>query len=70
MALLIVDEYQHLGLGTELARSLLEIARSEKLDRLIVDILGQNRQMIEVCRKLGFHLEHEGGGVMHGVLEI
>jgi acetyltransferase len=70
LAVLIVDEYQGLGLGTEMTRSLLEIARIEKLNRVTLDILAENRQMLEVCRGLGFHLEHEGGGVVHGVLEI
>jgi acetyltransferase len=70
LAVLIVDEYQGLGLGSELSRNLLQIARNEKLDRVTVDVLGQNRQMLEVCRGLGFHLVHEGGGVVHGELEL
>ena len=43
MALLITDENQGRGLGTELSRRLIEIARAEKLDRLTVEILGGNR---------------------------
>jgi acetyltransferase len=70
MAVLIVDEYQGRGLGSELSRRLLEIARSEKLDRVTVEVLGENRQMLEVCRDLGFHLEHIADGVVHGVLAL
>ena len=70
LAVLIVDEYQGRGLGTEISRCLIEIARTEKLDRVIVDVLGQNRQMLDVCRGLGFHLTHEGGGVVHGELVL
>jgi acetyltransferase len=70
LAVLIVDEYQGLGLGTEMTRSLVEIARIERLDRVTLDVLAENRQMLEVCLGLGFHLEHEGAGVVHGVLEI
>jgi acetyltransferase len=68
LAVLIEDEYQGRGLGTELSRRLIEIARSEKLDRVTVEVLGANRQMLEVCSLLGFDLEHIEDGVVHGVL--
>jgi acetyltransferase len=70
LAVLITDENQGRGLGTELSRRLIEIARSEKLDRVTVEILGGNRQMLEVCRLLGFDLEHVEDGVVHGVLSL
>ena len=70
MAVLITDENQGRGLGTELSRRLIEIARDEKLDRVTVEILGSNRQMIEVCRALGFDLNHVEDGVVHGVLTL
>jgi acetyltransferase len=70
LAVLIVDEYQSRGLGTEISRRLLAIARDEKLDSVTVEILGENRQMMEVCRGLGFHLQHAGAGVIHGVLPL
>jgi len=70
LAFLITDENQGRGLGTELLQRLVEIARIEKLDRVIVEILEGNRQMIEVCRPLGFDLEHVEDGVVHGVLTL
>jgi len=70
LAVLITDENQGRGLGTELSRRLIEIARDEKLDRVTVEILGGNRQMIEVCRPLGFDLNHVEDGVVHGVLTL
>jgi acetyltransferase len=70
LAVLIADEYQSRGLGSELARRLIQIARNEKLDRVTVEILGGNRPMIEVCRALGFRMEHMEDGVIHGVLAI
>jgi len=70
LAVLITDENQGRGLGTELSRRLIDIARSEKLDRVTVEILGGNRQMLEVCRLLGFDLEHFEDGVFHGVLAL
>ena len=72
-ALLISDKFQGHGLGTELLKRLLEIARLEGLDRVTADILGENRQMIEICRLLGFRLKHSmGEGVVKAelVLEV
>jgi acetyltransferase len=68
LAAVIVDEFQGRGLGTEMFRRLIEIARTEKLERVTVEILAGNHQMIEVCRELGFSFEHAGGDVIHGVL--
>lgn len=70
LAVLIADENQGRGLGTELSRRLIEIARNEKLDRVTVEILGGNGPMIEVCRVLGFDLNHVEDGVVHGVLTL
>ena len=56
-ALIINDAWQNRGLGTELLRRLLQIARDEKLDRVSAHILPENREMQRVCEKLGFTLE-------------
>jgi acetyltransferase len=71
LAALITDEYQGRGLGTELSRRLVEIARAEKIERVIAEILPENIHMQRVCRELGFHMEllPDNGGV-HAVLEI
>jgi acetyltransferase len=69
LAVLIADEVQGHGLGTELWRRLVEIARAEKLDRVTAEILPENRQMIEICRLLGFHLEADAD-VVHAVLDL
>jgi len=70
LAVLIADEYQSRGLGTELWRRLLEIARCEEVDQVTAEILAENRQMLEVCRQFGFDLEHVEDGVVHGVLTL
>jgi len=70
LAVLIVDEYQGHGLGTQLWNQLLEIARFEKLDQVTAEILAGNRQMLEVCRQFGFHLGPVVDGVVHGVLRL
>ena len=70
LAVLITDENQGLGLGTELSRRLIEIARSENLDRVTVEVLAGNRQMLEVSHALGFAFEPVSDGVLHGVLKL
>jgi acetyltransferase len=71
LAVLITDEYQGRGLGTELSRRLVEIARAEKIERVIAEILPENIHMQRVCRELGFRMEQlpDYGGV-HAVYEI
>ena len=54
--MLIRDEVQGQGLGTELLRRLVEVGRHEGLDRILADILVQNRAMQQVVRKLGFEI--------------
>jgi acetyltransferase len=53
-AILIGDQYQRTGLGTELLTRLIQIGRDEKLDRIVAEILPENEGMRRVCQKLGF----------------
>jgi acetyltransferase len=57
-AILIRDEFQRQGLGTELLSRLVKVGRDEKLSRIIGHILLDNRGMQRVCEKLGFRLRH------------
>lgn len=56
LAVLIDDRFQHLGIGTELYRRLIAIARDEKLKRLQCTVLTENREMQAICQKLAFRL--------------
>jgi len=56
-ALVIDDDWQHLGLGTELLGRLVQIGRDEKRSAIIGDILAENTAMQRICEKLGFRLE-------------
>jgi acetyltransferase len=56
-AVLIADDFQGRGLGTELTRTLLQIAREEKIQTIRAEILADNANMVSVCRKLGFQLD-------------
>jgi acetyltransferase len=57
MAVLVDDRFQYQGLGTELYRRLIEVARDEHMTSVISTILSENREMQAICRKLGFHME-------------
>ncbi len=70
LAVLITDEYQGRGLGTELSRRLVEIARAEKMERVIAEILPENIHMQRVCRELGFRMDQQSDGGVRAVLEV
>ncbi|MGK7878202.1 MAG: bifunctional acetate--CoA ligase family protein/GNAT family N-acetyltransferase [Xenococcaceae cyanobacterium] len=59
-AMLVSDSSQRQGLGTELLRRLLQVAREEKLDRVNGEILTENKAMQRVCEKVGFRLYRSG----------
>jgi acetyltransferase len=56
-AVLIIDECHHQGLGTELYRRLLQIARAEGIQRLVSTMLTENREMRSICKRLGFQIK-------------
>jgi acetyltransferase len=55
---IISDQWQGRGLGSELLRRLFKSARRE-LARITADILPDNSDMLRVCEKLGFKLEFD-----------
>jgi acetyltransferase len=57
-ALLVTDHFQRQGLGTQLLRHLIQFGRDEHIQRLTGDVLAENREMQEVCQKLGFRLHY------------
>lgn len=70
LAVLITDEYQGRGLGMELSRRLVEVARAEKMERVIAEILLENIQMQRVCSELGFSMQSFADGGVRAVYEI
>jgi len=71
IAVLILDDFQHRGLGTELLRRSLEIARAEKLKKVIANILPENIEMRALCRRLGFSLQDAiEEGIVRGVVDL
>ena len=53
---LVNDNNQGQGLGLELARRLIEIAKSEKIQRIVAVISPENETMQAICRKLKFSI--------------
>ncbi len=55
-SILIADDAQGMGLGKEMLRRLLDVARQEKLARIEALITPDNEAMKHICRELGFRL--------------
>jgi len=53
-AMIIVDKYHNLGLGTQLLEHLISIAKQENIEMIDARILSENAGMIKICQKLGF----------------
>jgi RimJ/RimL family protein N-acetyltransferase len=56
VAVLVSDQYQNLGLGNELLRRIVNIARTEKLSRLSAEMLPDNIGMQVVFKRQGFQI--------------
>jgi acetyltransferase len=54
-AVLVSDASQNQGLGTQLLRRLIQVARDENVGRLFGTIMAENLGMRRVAEKLGFH---------------
>jgi acetyltransferase len=59
LAVLVDDRFQHLGIGTELYRRLIAVARDEKVGKVVSTILVENQEMRAICVKLGFVLKSD-----------
>jgi acetyltransferase len=68
-ALLVSDEFQGRGLGTELLSRLLQIARDEGVGRVTAYMLPENRGIINISKKLGFRIEREAE-LVKAVIEL
>ena len=61
LAVLVTDRCQGAGLGTELVGRLIDLARSEKLRRIVARILSENRTMLKLARHFQFEMVGEEG---------
>ncbi len=60
-AIVISDAVQGQGLGTELMRRMIEVARREGLSALRAEVHPENSVMLHLCKKFGFSLDYQPG---------
>jgi len=53
-AIIVSDRFQHQGLGKEMLRRLIQIARDEKVGMLAGNVLTENTEMIRLVEQFGF----------------
>jgi acetyltransferase len=71
VAVLISDVSQNQGLGTELFRRVIQVARDEKLARVDAEILPDNLSMKKIAKRLGFRVgAFEDPTSLRAVLEL
>lgn len=60
-AIVVSDQYQKQGLGTELLRRMVDVARSEGVRVISAEMLAENSSMRKISEKLGFKLTQSVG---------
>jgi acetyltransferase len=63
-SILISDQSQGLGIGSELVRRIVDVAKGERLRRLTAIVTPDNQPMQHIFQKLGFRLEPTSDGKM------
>ena len=70
VALLVLDEFQGRGLGTELLRQLIQAARDQSITSIEAEMLRDNVAIQTVLRKFGFRLRLLDPRVVHAALNL
>ncbi len=71
VAVLVTDQCQNQGLGIELLRRAIQVAREEKLTRVSSEMLRDNIAMQVISKRLGFTFEaHPGSESISAVLQL
>ena len=72
LGLLINDHAQGKGLGTEMMRRLVEVARREGAEAITADVHSENSRMLKIIRSFGFHITQPDPGdpVFSGRLDL
>jgi acetyltransferase len=60
VSVLVSDQWQHHGLGKQLLKILIQVARDQKLDRVIANILPENSDMQALAVRFGFAVRESG----------
>jgi acyl-CoA hydrolase/RimJ/RimL family protein N-acetyltransferase len=67
VAFVVRDEYQNMGIGTELLTYLTQLARRQGLHGFTAEVLAENRNMMHIFEQAGFDIERS---VSSGVIEL
>jgi GNAT superfamily N-acetyltransferase len=59
VALMVQDDYQNQGIGTELLTHLTYIAKKQGLLGFSAEVLKENRMMLHLFEKMGFNIQRE-----------
>jgi acetyltransferase len=59
LGMLIADNAQNKGLGSEMMTRLIDIAKREGLRTIVADVHGENAKMLHVVRKFGFQVRSD-----------
>lgn len=70
VALLVLDDFQGMGLGTALLRLLVDAARHQKIAQIEAEMLRDNIAIQRVLRKLGFRLRFVDPRTVHATLSL
>ncbi len=65
VALMVKDEYQNQGIGTELLEHLTYIAKKQGLLGFSAEVLKNNRMMLHLFEKIGFNIQKESLSEMY-----
>lgn len=63
-AIVIRDDYQHVGLGTAILQRMTEVARGRALKAFTAEVLAENTKMLELLTSNGYQVEPPQGGVV------
>lgn len=71
-AMMVTDQYQGQGLGTEMLSRLIGVARDEKLGRIVAFVSPDNKGMMRLFEKLGFVITNEPDerNLLYATLEL
>jgi acetyltransferase len=69
-AILIGDPYQGRGLGSEVLKRMVDIARAEKLQTLVGRVAADNQRMRGLCREMGFRFCEVEGNIVQATLSL
>jgi acetyltransferase len=70
LSMLVSDSCQGLGIGRELMRRLIEVARQEKLIRLEILMTQDNLAMQVMCKSFGFEISDIGDGLKRADMKL